>query len=166
VLSTTRADGYELSGDPARIDLDRVHHWLSTDAYWARGRSAELMRRAIEGSAVYGVYRPADGAQVAFARVVTDHATFGWLCDVYVDPTQRGRGLARWLVGNIRDDLAGRGVRRILLATLDAHGVYATLGFTALAEPTRWMELDQRESRVKPLTGKGSDPAGPLTVGP
>lgn len=160
-----REDGYELSGDPRRVDVGRVHHWLSTDAYWALGRPPEVQSRAIDGSTVYGVYGPGDRGQVAFARVVTDGATFGWLCDVYVDRAERGRGLARWMVGAIRDDLAGLGVRRILLATLDAHEVYAKVGFHPLPEPTRWMELDpQRELQVTTLTGKGADPGEPLTV--
>ncbi|MFC6018661.1 GNAT family N-acetyltransferase [Plantactinospora solaniradicis] len=164
MLAMTRDDGYELSGDRLRLDFDRVHHWLSTDAYWALGRPRDVLLRAIDGSTVYGVYAPDDGAQVAFARVVTDGATFAWLCDVYVDPARRGHGLGRWMVGAIRDDLAERGVRRILLATLDAHGVYTPVGFAPLAEPTRWMELDQRGSQVTPLTRKGLDPEGPLTV--
>ncbi|MFC0526780.1 GNAT family N-acetyltransferase [Phytohabitans kaempferiae] len=80
------------------------------------------------------------GAQVAFARAVTDGATFVWLCDVYVDRAVRGRGLGTWMVTQIRDELEREGLRRILLATADAHAVYAKLGFTPLAEPDRWME--------------------------
>ena len=147
VLTITRGDGYELSSDPGRLDIDRVHHWLATDAYWALGRPQETVLRAIEGSAAYGIYGPGDRGQVAFARAVTDGATFAWLCDVYVDPAERGNGLGRWLVGAVRDDLADRGVRRILLATWDAHGVYAKLGFNPLAEPDHWMELDWRPGR-------------------
>lgn len=140
-----RHDGYELSTDPSRIDVDRVHHWLSTDAYWALGRPRGVVERAIAGSLVFGVYRPGDGEQVAFARVVTDEATFAWLCDVYVDRVARGIGLGTWLVGCVRDHLTTAGVRRILLATLDAHGVYEKLGFAPLAAPDRWMEFDRRE---------------------
>lgn len=142
----SRDDGYELSDDPGRLDVDRVHRWLATDAYWALGRPRDVLERAIDGSTAYGVYRPTDGAQVAFARVITDGATFAWLCDVYVDPAHRGRGLARWMVGAVRDELLARGVRRILLATWDAHGVYAALGFAPLAEPAHWMELTSRRS--------------------
>ncbi|MEQ4303769.1 GNAT family N-acetyltransferase [Plantactinospora sp. B6F1] len=141
MLTVTREDGYELSTDPGRVDVDRVHHWLSTDAYWALGRPRDVLLRAIEGSTVYGVYAPDDRRQVAFARVVTDGATFGWLCDVYVDPAARGRGLGRWIVRTVREDLDRRGLRRILLTTLDAHGVYAEVGFAPLANPGRWMEL-------------------------
>jgi GNAT superfamily N-acetyltransferase len=162
VLSLTREDGYELSDDPDRIDLDRVHHWLATDAYWALGLPRDVLIRSIEGSTAYGVYRPGDGVQVAFARVVTDQATFAWLCDVYVDRAERGRGLARWMVSTIRDELAGLRLRRILLATRDAHGVYAPLGFRPLTDPDLWMEWSPRQ--VTPLTGKGSDASGPLTV--
>jgi predicted GNAT family acetyltransferase len=91
----------------------------------------------------FGLYTP-DGALVGFARVVTDLATFAWLCDVYIAPESRGKGLGTWLVGIIRDKLHAAGVYRILLATSSAHAVYATLGFTALAKPDTWMELDTR----------------------
>lgn len=164
MFTITRDDGYELSTDPQRIDVDRVHRWLSTDAYWAIGRPREVVARAIMGSTAFGVYRPGDGAQVAFARAVTDSATFAWLCDVYVDRLERGRGLGSWMVGSVRDELAGRGVRRILLATADAHGVYAKLGFTALAKPTQWMEYDKRDNVVTPITSKDRAPTSPLTV--
>lgn len=138
-MEIDRGDGVEISDDPARLDLDRVHHWLSTDAYWAMGRSREVFERSIEGSVVYGLY--ADGTQVGFARVVTDRATFAWLCDVYVDRPARGTGLGLWFVSAVCDDVKGRGLRRIVLATQDAHGLYAKLGFTGMTEPERWMEL-------------------------
>ena len=140
----TRDDGYVLSTDPARIDLDRVYGWLSTDAYWAKGRSRETVVRSIKASTVFGIYRPGDGAQVAFARALTDGATFAWLCDVYVDPAERGRGLGTWLATATKDHLLETGVRRVLLATWDAHGVYAKAGYAPLAAPEQWMELDLR----------------------
>lgn len=93
MMAIRRDDGYELSTDPERLDIDRVHTWLSTDAYWALGRTRETTVRAIARSVVFGVYRPTDQAQVAFGRAVTDETTIAWLCDVYVDPAQRGRGL-------------------------------------------------------------------------
>lgn len=134
----TRDDGYQLCTDPDRLDLDRVQHWLSTDAYWALGRSRDVLVRAIAGSTAYAIYRPDDGDQVAFARTVTDGATFAWLCDVYVDRAERGRGLGTWLAATARDDLVARGVPQVLLATLDAHGVYAKLGFQPVA-PGRYL---------------------------
>ena len=93
------------------------------------------------GSLSYGVYRPGDGEQVAVARAVTDGATFAWLCDVYVDPDARGTGVGTWMVDAISDHLRSFGVRRVLLATHDAHGVYAKVGFRPLAKPDQWMEL-------------------------
>lgn len=133
-------DGYVFSPDPTLVDADLVYTWLSTDAYWATGRPREMVDKAFEGSLLFGLYRPEGGGQVAFARVVTDGATFAWLCDVYVDRSVRGLGLGTWMVEQVRDDLERRGVRRILLATLDAHGVYAKIGFAPLAHPDRWME--------------------------
>lgn len=133
--------GYELSDDPERLDVAGVHHWLSTDAYWALGRPRQKLENAIRGSLNFGVYAEGSGKQVAYARVVTDRATFAWLCDVYVDPSVRGKGLGTALVGAVRDHLRPYGLRRVLLATHDAHGVYAKLGFEPLAQPDRWMAL-------------------------
>jgi GNAT superfamily N-acetyltransferase len=143
VLSAFRDDGYELSGDRSRLDLDLVHHWLSTDSYWARGRTPELMRAAVDGSLPYGVHRVADGQLVAFARIVTDGAVFAYLSDVYVERSCRGIGLGSWLVRVLRDDLAGQGLRRLALITNDAQGVYAPLGFEPV-NAERWMECDLR----------------------
>ncbi|MET7765496.1 GNAT family N-acetyltransferase [Streptomyces sp. NPDC005393] len=134
-------DGYEISTDPARLDPARVHHWLSTDAYWALGRTREKQDHAIAGSLNFGAYDTASGAQAAYARVVTDHATFAWLCDVYVDRAARGKGLGSALVTAVRDHLAPLGLRRILLATEDAHGVYEKIGFGPLDDPEHWMRL-------------------------
>lgn len=142
-LLVSREDGYQVCDDPSRLDLDRVHKWLSEDAYWSLGRDRATVERSIAHSVCFGAYRP-DGTQVAFARTVTDRATFAWLCDVYVDPAERGRGVGTWLVDTVREQLLGMGVDRIVLVTRDAHGVYARLGFTPLVAPGRWMELDTR----------------------
>jgi GNAT superfamily N-acetyltransferase len=157
-MMTQRHDGYEIDTDPARLDVARVHQWLSTDAYWAMGRPADVVARSIEGSLCFGVYGN-DGAQVGFARVVTDGATFAWLCDVYVAPSARGVGLGTWLVQVVRDRMQAMGVRRILLATADAHGVYARVGFAPLADPGRWMEIDQR---AMANLGRSGPPPGDL----
>ncbi|MCQ9181412.1 GNAT family N-acetyltransferase [Streptomyces sp. IBSBF 2953] len=132
-------DGYEISADPDRIDVGRVHRWLSSDAYWAIGRTLDRHERAVAGSLNFGVYDTASGEQVAYARVVTDHATFAWLCDVYVDPAVRGKGIGTAMAVAVRDHLGPYGLRRILLATHDAHGVYEKAGFRPLAAPDRWM---------------------------
>ena len=135
------ADGYEISTEPRRIDADRVHHWLSTDAYWALGRPREKQDRAIEESLNFGVFETASGEQVAYARVVTDRADFAWLCDVYVDRSVRGKGIGTALVRAVREHLRPYGLRRVLLATADAHGVYEKIGFRPLEQPERWMAL-------------------------
>lgn len=142
MTETTTSTAYEISTDPGRLDADRIHRWLSTDAYWALGRARDTQDSAIAGSLNFGAYDTASGEQVAYARVVTDHATFAWLCDVYVDPVARGRGLGTELVTAARDHLAPLGLRRMMLATEDAHGVYEKVGFKSLENPLMWMTLD------------------------
>jgi GNAT superfamily N-acetyltransferase len=137
-------DGYEISTDPSRLDAALVHAWLSQDAYWAMGRPREKQDRAIATSLNFGVYEAAGGSQVGYARVVTDESTFAWLCDVYIAPEARGKGLGTSLVAAIRDHLAPFGLRRILLATADAHGVYAKVGFEPLAMPEKWMAFGEQ----------------------
>lgn len=132
---------YEISSDPARLDPARIHHWLSTDAYWALGRTREKQDRAIAGSLNFGAYDTTSGEQVGYARVVTDHVTFAWLCDVYVDRSARGHGLGTRLAATVREHLAPTGIRRLTLATDDAHGVYAKVGFQPLKDPEKWMYL-------------------------
>ncbi|AJC58708.1 MULTISPECIES: GNAT family N-acetyltransferase [Streptomyces] len=140
-MTTTREDGYELSTDPNRLDVDLVHHWLSTDAFWALGRSRETVEQAARASVNFAVHGP-DGSQVGYARVVTDRATFAWLCDVYVAPEHRGRGLGTWLAGAVRDHLAPYRLKRVLLTTLDAHDIYARAGFVPFPTPENLMILD------------------------
>ncbi|MGW0854960.1 GNAT family N-acetyltransferase [Streptomyces sp. NPDC002690] len=140
-MSDAISQDYDISTDAARLDLARIHRWLSSDAYWALGRSRAKQDAAIAASLNFGVYERESGTQVGYARVVTDHVTFAWLCDVYVDPAARGRGLGVRLAEAVRDHLAPAGVRRILLATGDAHGVYAKAGFLGLEEPGQWMAL-------------------------
>ncbi|WP_432060504.1 GNAT family N-acetyltransferase [Streptomyces sp. S1] len=135
---------YEISADPARIDAARVHHWISTDSYWAPGRPREKQDRAIAGSLNVGAYHRETGEMGAYARVVTDYATFAWLCDVYVDRLARGTGLGTALVTAVRDLLEPYGLSRIMLATADAHGVYAKVGFAPLRNPDKWMALGRQ----------------------
>lgn len=124
------------------MDLDRVHGWLSGESYWAAGRPRDVVDRSFAASLGVGVY---DGAtQVAVARVVTDQATFAWVCDVFVDPAHRGRGIGTWLMAAVTEHLRNQGVLRAVLATRDAHEVYAGVGFQPLAAPERWMEIDRR----------------------
>ncbi len=136
-------DGYEISTDPARLGPALIHRWLSQDAYWALGRSREKQDTAGANSLNFGVYDRASGAQVGYARVVTDRATFAYLCDVYIAREARGRGLGTALAAAVRDHLAPYGLRRTLLATADAHAVYAKAGFAPLGKPEQWMALSE-----------------------
>jgi len=126
-----------VSTDASLLDLDTLHRWLSTDAYWAIGRPRDVVERAVAGSLNFGAYD--DGRLVGYARVVTDSATFAWLCDVYVDPAARGAGVGVALMEAVDAALTELQVRRTLLATADAHGLYAKFGFEPMTEPERWM---------------------------
>ena len=141
-MTTGPHDQYEISGDKGRLDVDAVHEWLATESYWAVGRAREVTDRAIAGSVCVGAYAAA-GEQAGFARVVTDGATFAWLCDVFVFPGHRGNGLSRRMVQAAMDLPELETVRLWLLATDDAHGVYAPLGFEEV-EPGRWMKRRRR----------------------
>lgn len=131
---------YLISTDPARVDLVAVHRYLSEESYWAQGRPLEVQRRAIEHSAlVIGAYTARD-EQVAFARMVTDLATWAWLCDVYVLPAHQGSGLGTAVVRTIVEHPDVVDIRRQFLATRDAHELYAKFDYRPLDDPTRWMQ--------------------------
>jgi len=134
-------DGYEISSDPSRLDAELIHRWLSQDAYWALGRSREKQDRAMASSVNFGAYASISGTQVGYARAVTDHATFAWLCDVYIARPDRGKGLGSALVVAVRDYFGPYDLGRILLATTDAHAIYAKAGFEPLTRPEKWMSL-------------------------
>jgi GNAT superfamily N-acetyltransferase len=137
-----RDDGLEIDDDGERVDLDTTYDLVVGQGYWADDRSRETVADSIPGSWAFGVY---DGStQVGFARVVTDRATFAWICDVIVDEAYRGRGIGTWLMQTLTAALDDAGVKRQLLATLDAHEVYRPLGYGELAHPERWMERDLR----------------------
>ena len=127
----------ELDDTRDRLDLDRIHGWLA-GSYWSPGIGRDVVERAIAGSHCLGAYR--DGRQVGFARAITDHATFAWIADVWVDEAERGQGLGRRMVGWFVEHPDFAGIRRIALTTADAHGVYAELGFMPLLRPDRYME--------------------------
>jgi GNAT superfamily N-acetyltransferase len=153
-MTQRHRDGYLMSTDPDRVDLDRVHAWLADESYWAAGRERVIVERSIAGSRPYSVF--AGGRQVAFARVVTDGATFGWICDVFVDVEHRGHGLGSWLVDSIVTDFKAIGVQRLVLATRDAHEVYRRSGFAPLDGAGRWMEIDERPTRAAANDREGS----------
>ena len=129
---------YVVSTDPVRIDIESVHRFLSDEAYWSPGVPLDVVRRAIAGSIVFGLYCGSE--QVGLARVVTDRATFAWLCDVYVLKEHRGHGLGKWLMECVKAHPDLQGLRRWLLATRDAHGLYAQFGYEPV-DPERFMEI-------------------------
>lgn len=131
-------DDFSVSTDPSRIDVAAVHDFLA-HSYWSPRIPLETVRRAIRGSLCFGLYR--GGRQVGFARVVTDGATFAYLCDVYVLEEHRGRGLGRWMMQVVLSHPALAGLRRFALVTRDAHALYESLGFRPLARPEGWMEI-------------------------
>jgi GNAT superfamily N-acetyltransferase len=133
-----RRGEFVISTDPARLDIALIHEYLSTESYWAAGRPFEIVRHSIENSLPFGVYKGCE--QAGFARVVTDYATFAWLADVFVLPAFRGQGIGKWLIGVITGHPRLQGLRRWILATKDAHGLYAKFGFTPLQAPERFME--------------------------
>ncbi len=140
VTTDHASDDYDIDCSLARMDLDRVHRWLSTDAYWALGRTRETVDTAARHSLNFGAFTT-DGVQVAYARVATDHATFAWLCDVYVDRDHRGRGLGSRLSEAVVTKLRTMRLKRVLLSTLDAHEVYGRVGFVPIPCPGQFMLL-------------------------
>ena len=132
-----RRDGFTVSTDPTRLDLDVITRELA-GAYWAAGRSRERIERSLRWSLDFGLYEGA--RQVGFGRAITDRATFAYLADVFIVSEYRGRGLGTWLMACIAAHPELQGLRRWLLATRDAHGLYEKTGFGSLNHPERWME--------------------------
>ena len=136
---------YHLDNDRARLDMDVIHQFLSVDAYWSPGIAWPVVERAVAESDVIGAYH-VSGAQVGFARAITDHATFAYIADVFVLPDHRGHGLARAMVAALLKPLDELQIRHSLLITRDAHSVYAPLGFGPPQDPSRIMR------RIRPGT--------------
>ncbi len=126
-----------ISTDPGLIDVDAICDFLSR-AYWAQGRTRERIELSLRHSLVFGIYD--QRRQIGLARVVTDYATFGWLCDVFIHEDYRKQGIGKWLMASILSHPELQGLRRFLLATRDAHGLYSQFGFTSMNNPERWME--------------------------
>jgi GNAT superfamily N-acetyltransferase len=133
-----RRGEFLMSTDRARLDLDVIHGYL-TNCYWATGVPREVVARSIEHALCFGIY-DGSGAQVAFARVISDFATIAYIGDVFVLDSHRGRGLGKWLMECIMQYPALQGLRRWILTTRDAHGLYSQVGFTPVKFPERYME--------------------------
>ena len=129
-----------ISTDQSLLDIPMIHKYLTERSYWARGRSMITVKKSIANSLCFGVYDGA-GNQLAFARVITDYAVFGWVLDVFVLEEYRGKGLGKKLMATIVNHKELRGLRRIGLGTDDAHDLYRQFGFTSLSKPETMMEL-------------------------
>jgi GNAT superfamily N-acetyltransferase len=141
-------DPFVLTTDLARMDVSAVHAFLSRESYWAAGIPLETVRRAMENSLCFGIL---DGERLAaFGRVVTDRATFAYLCDVYVEEEYRGRGLAKRLMHAIDAHPELQGLRRWNLVTRDAHPLYAQFGYVAPANPAGYMERRKPDIYTEP----------------
>ncbi len=132
-----KKDDWVITTDPARQNVDAIHAWL-TRAYWCENIPRDVVERAVRNSLCFGLFD--GGAQVGLARVITDYATFAYLCDVYVLENHRGRGLGKWLIECVMAHPQLQGLRRFNLATRDAHGLYEPFGFRPLAKPESFLE--------------------------
>ena len=133
---TVAENHFTISTDKSKIDLDYVHEFLS-NSYWSPGVPMDTVKRAMENSLCFAVYD--NDRQVGYARMITDTATFAYLADVFIDENYRGKGLGKWLVKSILAHPDLQGLRRIILATRDAHSLYAEFGFVPFTTPERWM---------------------------
>jgi N-acetylglutamate synthase-like GNAT family acetyltransferase len=133
--------GYLITTDRSLMNVADIHHWLSTNSYWSPGIPIELVQTAFDNSFVAGVIK--DGMQIGYARLVTDYAIFAYLADVYIEEGHRGRGLSKAMIKCLMDQPWVAGLRRLMLATKDAHGLYEQYGFTSLQKPDRLMEISR-----------------------
>lgn len=129
-------EDYTISTDPAKLDIDAITDML-TRAYWAKGRTREMIARYLQHSLVFGVYH--EDKQVGLARIVSDYTTFAWLCDVFIHEDHRGHGLGKWLMETVHAHPDLQGLRRWALITRDAHNLYRQFGWTSLDSPENWM---------------------------
>jgi GNAT superfamily N-acetyltransferase len=151
-------NGFAVSSDPARLDLDAIHAFLST-SYWAEGIPRQILERALQNSLCFGLYE--GDRQIGLARVITDAATFAYLCDVYVLPEWRGRGLGRWLMECVMEHPDLQGIRRFSLVTRDAHELYRPFGFREIQSPGRHMEIARPGLYKQGREGGATPPAPP-----
>jgi GNAT superfamily N-acetyltransferase len=147
-MQTQFLDGYQISTDLLRLDVGVIHRYLATESYWSPGIPRSIVERAIQNSLCFGVYDRSE--QVGFARVVTDKSTFAYLADVFILGAHRGKGLSKWLMKCIvgHEDL--QGLRRFLLFTSDAHGLYRQFEFKEVGNPSRIMEIIRRDIYQSP----------------
>jgi N-acetylglutamate synthase-like GNAT family acetyltransferase len=131
--------GFTISTNPDLLDVDVIYNYLDKESYWAKGIPLDTFKKSLANSLCFGIYK--DNKQVGLARLITDKATFAYLCDVFILEDYRGHGLSKWLMQTIRAHPDLQGLRRWSLATADAHGLYEQFGFSPLAKPQVWMEV-------------------------
>lgn len=136
---TKEYNGYTFTTDAARLNVPAIHRWLTEESYWAKGVTLKTVQSSVEHSFCYGILK--DGEQVGFARLITDYTTFAYLADVFITAAHRGRGLSKILMQFILDTDWVMQLRKVLLATTDAHGLYKQFGFEPLKRPEKMMEL-------------------------
>jgi GNAT superfamily N-acetyltransferase len=134
-------NSYIISTDKALLQIPVIHQYLSVESYWAKNIPIAIVQQSIDGSLCFGIYTKDEHEQIGFARVITDHATFAYLADVFVLPKYRGIGLSKWLMQHILQYPSLQNIRRFMLATQDAHGLYQQFGFKAIEKPERLMQI-------------------------
>ena len=134
-----------VSKDKELLQFDRIHNFLSKEAYWCVGIPKHNLKKAIDNSINFGIYEHDSQLQIGYARIVTDHATFAWLCDVYIEKKYRGKGLSKLLIQTVLEDQSLKGLRRICLATKDSHFLYEKYGFEVTKTPNFWMEIKEND---------------------
>ena len=139
---TIYKEGFCISTDKSNLDIPAIHHFLSTEAYWSLGIPFETVKKSIDHSLNFGLYH--NEKQIGFARIISDFSTIAYLGDVYVLPEFRGRGLSKWLMETITSFPELQGLRRWILLTGDAHGLYKQFGWKDISNPERWMELHNK----------------------
>lgn len=139
---TVYKDDYCISTDKTKLDLDAIHAFLSTKAYWSINIPKEKVERAIRNSLCFGVYY--HQKQIGFGRVISDYTNIAYLGDVYIEEAYRGKGISKWLIETIMGHPDLQGLRRWILLTADAHSLYSRFGWKEIADPTKWMELHNK----------------------
>jgi N-acetylglutamate synthase-like GNAT family acetyltransferase len=144
-MSSWEMDGFTLTTDKQYLDSDVIHHFLSVDSYWAKGITLEKVKKSVEKSSIcFGMYEgdPAKGEakQIGFVRAVTDFVRFAWIMDVFVLPEYRGRGLSKWMMETMVEQSELKDVRKMMLCTYDAHGLYEQYGFQTIDDPEIFMQ--------------------------
>ena len=139
-------DGYFINTDKTKLDIPCIHHYLSTESYWAKNIPLDIVKKSIDGAICFGLYKKTNDPssprmQIGFARVITDNATFGYLADVFILPSDQGKGLGKYLVETIMNHPDLQDFRRWMLATRDAHSLYARFGFKPIENPERFMRF-------------------------